>query len=310
MPSATDNGVEFNNVSLVNINGLSIPASGGHGYVINGARLISIFASSSSGNTKDGMNITDADNVNIQANLSANGESGAELVSGNRHVNFNNCAFNGNTGDGLKLTATSDECKLSNSDIDDNGALGVNIANSNCDNNQISDNFFDNNTSGDITDLGTGTLIRDNIPDSLNDSTSAVKSFHVTPIRIQNVLTQGLWVGQQIESDLSAAEFMFKIPDNFSSISQVHVFGWAEFGRTAEDHTVKSSYGLVGEAFNNTTETATVSVTHTTDRIIEIDVSGVLASITAQDYVALTVISTGSGNTSVISGLYFEYNTT
>lgn len=186
VPSSTGNGIEFNTCGLVNASGLSIPASGGHGCVINDVRLGTIIGSSFTGSTNDGMNITSGDTIKIQGNFSANGQSGVEFVATNRHVNFNNCNINGNTGDGLTYTVTNDECKVSNSDIDDNGGWGVNIAASSCNNNQISDNFFDNNTSGDITDSGTGTLIRDNIPDSVNDAVAGA-------VDVQTFTANGTW---------------------------------------------------------------------------------------------------------------------
>ncbi len=176
VPSSTGNGVEINNCALTNFSSFSVPASGGHGFVINDARLVTIRSSSFAGGTSatsDGLNVTSGDTITLTTtNLSANGRHGAHLVSGNRHINFNNCNVNGNTTDGIRLAATSDECKIANSDLDDNGGFGVVVGNSNCDNNQISDSFFDNNTSGNISDSGTGTLIRDNIPNSVNDATS------------------------------------------------------------------------------------------------------------------------------------------
>lgn len=65
--------------------------------------------------------------------------------------------------DGIKLTDSSDTLQFTSVNIQGNGGYGMNIANANCDNNIIIGNTFLNNTSGSVTDSGTGTLIRSNI---------------------------------------------------------------------------------------------------------------------------------------------------
>lgn len=157
--SQTSNGVELNTCGLTNIKETSTPANGGHGLVMNDVRLITYWASASSSNTIDGVNITTADEVTIQVDASSNTGQGVEVVSGATNLYFHECNFSSNTSDGLKFTATTDECKIIGCQFDDGSAYGLNIAAATCDNNIVSGCFFDNNTSGAINDAGTGTVI-------------------------------------------------------------------------------------------------------------------------------------------------------
>jgi len=177
--SSVDNGAEFNNVDLCTVKGFATIASGGHGQLLNSVREASFSACSSASNGTtppgDGWYIINCDQIALDAvSASANTGQGIELVSGNSNINIISCDVSGNASDGIKLTATSDECRITDGQIDDNGAYGLNIAASTCDNNIVANNFFDNNTSGDINNSGTGTLIRDNIPDSLNDTVAPI----------------------------------------------------------------------------------------------------------------------------------------
>lgn len=95
--------------------------------------------------------------------IDSNGSHGIELVAGCDDCTFTGGSVNDNAGDGLKLTATDDKNSFAQMQFLDNGAYGVEIAASTCDNNIILGNVFDGNSSGQLTDSGTGTLIRSNI---------------------------------------------------------------------------------------------------------------------------------------------------
>lgn len=98
----------------------------------------------------------------LSATIDSHGSHGIEQVSGCSSIGYNNVTFDGNTGDGLKLTATSDKVLITQNEFSDNGGYGINIANANCDNNIILGNIFENNTTAAATDSGTGTVIRSN----------------------------------------------------------------------------------------------------------------------------------------------------
>lgn len=77
-----------------------------------------------------------------------------------------------NTSDGIHLTATSDRNTFNSLTISDNGGYGINITDSTCDNNQIVTPAFENNTSGNINDLGTNTTILPNYKILLEEATN------------------------------------------------------------------------------------------------------------------------------------------
>ena len=68
-----------------------------------------------------------------------------------------------NTGDGIRFTASDDNVIVSQSDIRKNGGYGINIVDATTTNTLISSNSFVSNTSGEVNNSGTGTLIRSNL---------------------------------------------------------------------------------------------------------------------------------------------------
>ena len=113
-------------------------------------------------NSADGFNITNAVGLQMLVSAFSNGGQGIELVSGNTGCSIQ-AVVDSNTSDGIKLTATSDEIIIHNSQIINNGAYGVNIFASDCDSNLNNGCVFDENVSGAINNSGTTTLIRSNI---------------------------------------------------------------------------------------------------------------------------------------------------
>ena len=176
--SSTSNGGEITNARICNFHALSLASNGGHGIALNNYTTGVISESSAASNTTDGFNLTSCtDLVMGPIESSANGGQGMELVSGNDNIIIGGGSiFNANTSDAIKLTATSDNCKIYASKIANNGGYGVNVAASSCDNNLISTSIFSNNSPGDKNDSGTGTLWTANIPDSINTGGSPSSS--------------------------------------------------------------------------------------------------------------------------------------
>lgn len=87
---------------------------------------------------------------------------GIEFVSGNNDLDAEGGYINTCGGDGIKLTATSDRINMSSNSLLNNTGYGINIANSNCDNNIILGNNFSNNTAGNVNNSGTSTIIKSN----------------------------------------------------------------------------------------------------------------------------------------------------
>lgn len=162
--SSIENGVNWN---ANEVSGYEVKFSvfddstTGAGIIFTKVGTSTFFDSSVRGNTGDGINMTDCNfNAMIAMDVSSNGGQGIELVSNCNDNQFIAVGTNDNTSDGYKLTATSDRNVISNSTVKDNGGFGINIAAATCDGNIISSPAFSNNSSGNINDSGTGTIIQ------------------------------------------------------------------------------------------------------------------------------------------------------
>lgn len=157
----TSHGIEAVNMGLSDWESVNSISNGGSGLVLNNMKTFSLFSSSFNANTADGINITTGSEAKIFAQTSGNGGQGIELVSGCDSITIEPIARD-NTSDGIKLTATSDNCKILAGYITDNGGYGINIAAATCDSNLIDQNNLSTNTSGNLNDSGTGTIIGTN----------------------------------------------------------------------------------------------------------------------------------------------------
>ncbi len=117
-----------------------------------------------SDNATNGASLTDCTNIGFSDfDASGNGAKGIELVSGNSGIKFHGGGdVSGNGSDGIKITATSDDTIISNNNIHDNAGYGVNIAAASCDNTLVSNNPMSTNSSGNLNDLGTNSVISSN----------------------------------------------------------------------------------------------------------------------------------------------------
>lgn len=158
--AATGNGFEFSTGTFCNNHQFANVGNGGHGFVMSGIMAGSFIECAANANTTDGFNITSCTSLDLIAvEAKSNGGQGVELVSGNKNIKFANFEASYNTSDGLKLTATSDYCKIIGCHFELNGGYGVNIAAATCDNNHLALSTFNTNTSGTYSDSGTGTVL-------------------------------------------------------------------------------------------------------------------------------------------------------
>ena len=119
-------------------------------------------------NNTDGIHIKNCNKIAFLSYTSdSNGGQGIELEAGCEDLQFIGGTCSNNTSDGLKLTATSDRNSIVACSFNDNGGYGINIATSSSDNNQILSPAFSGNTSGNIYDLGTNTIV---LPESLYEN--------------------------------------------------------------------------------------------------------------------------------------------
>ena len=156
----------------------SINSTSSHGLVLDTCSSATIFDSGFSDNTGDGINITSCSDIAfISLSIQGNGGQGIELVSGVNHCQFSSSTVDSNTSDGIKLTATSDGNSIVATSISNNGGYGVNIAASTCDNNQIMAPSFENNTSGNINDDGTNTIVLPTFDGFFGDGSDGIAVF-------------------------------------------------------------------------------------------------------------------------------------
>lgn len=173
--SNTSHGVTVTNGGRYNWTGVNSVVNGGSGVVLNSVRSMGFSQGVSNSNTTDGFNMTSCTDISLTTfDASSNGGQGIECVSGNTSLTFFDAGVKGNTSDGLKLTATSDNCIVSSGNFEGNGGYGINIAASTCDNSIITSNTFASNSSGAVSDSGTGTVIRGNVGTS--DTTISVSN--------------------------------------------------------------------------------------------------------------------------------------
>lgn len=160
--SHTSNGFEFANVGLSDLESVNSIGNGGVGYLCSNFKTISLSPCIALSNTGDGWNMTTCVDVIGQMDAISNGGQGIELVATNDNVVIRDAIIKSNTSDGVKFTATSDNCRVYGCRVASNGGYGVNIAASTCDDNIVANNSTGSNTSGNLNDSGTGTVVSAN----------------------------------------------------------------------------------------------------------------------------------------------------
>lgn len=161
--SATNEGFTFDTGTFCTNENVANVANGSHGCKLTSVQKGYFFSSVSDANTGDGYNLTSCSNIDLIAGeANTNGGQGIEYVSGNTAVCVSNFDVQYNTSDGIKITASSDECRVSNCRLKSNGGYGLNVAAASCDNNILIGCVLASNSSGAVSDSGTTTLIRSN----------------------------------------------------------------------------------------------------------------------------------------------------
>lgn len=158
--SNTSHGITVTNGGRFSWNSVNSVSNGGSGIVYNSVRSAGFSEGVSNSNTADGFNITSCTDISLRTfDASSNGGQGIECVSGNSSLTFFDAGMRGNTSDGLKLTATTDNCLILGGSYENNGGYGINIAASTCDTNIINSPQYAGNSSGTLNNSGTGTVI-------------------------------------------------------------------------------------------------------------------------------------------------------
>lgn len=170
--SSSAYGFKFLNCGLFTVNDCPALSSLNTGFYISNMNVCDFDSCISEGNTIDGVYIDNSTNTFLNISSSQNNGMGYKLNSANENIIiFGSSIFN-NATDGIRLVATSDNCRISNNLIQSNGSVGIVIAAASCNDNIIIGNIITINTAGIVTDSGTNTLIRSNIPTSIDNYTA------------------------------------------------------------------------------------------------------------------------------------------
>jgi len=158
---------DFNEVNLdmnfvegfiINFSEFSFSTTGA-GIIMTNTNNANMYSTSINDNTTNGMSMTDCSKIAFHGcDISGNGSSGIELISGCNDNTFNGIPVFSNGASGITLTATSDRNSFSQITVKDNTTYGINIVANTCNDNILLGVIADGNGTASINDVGTGTL--------------------------------------------------------------------------------------------------------------------------------------------------------
>lgn len=107
---------------------------------------------------------------------------------------------------------------------------------------------------------------------------------------------------------LNTAYISFKVPDDLHTITEAKVVVIPRVTQAAADWDIYSYYAAVGEAYNTHTESDTTSTYNVTDeQMFEVDISGILTSLAAGDYVGIMFSLHNAAHDVDVLGVMFKY---
>jgi hypothetical protein len=104
------------------------------------------------------------------------------------------------------------------------------------------------------------------------------------------------------------AYITFNVPSDYSSITTAIVAVIPTAAQSAANWDLKADYAAIGQADTTHEETNTGSTYNVTDQqLFSVDVSGILGSLAANDYVGIRLSQKTSGHNVDVLGVYFKY---
>lgn len=137
----------------------------------------------------------------------------------------------------------------------------------------------------------------------------ATKEFFV-PVTYATAMTAfGDYPVANCDSSGKHAYIAFKVPHDFTSIITAKIIIIPIDTNPAVRYDISSNYGAEGEAYNTHSESQTAPTYNVTaNRFFAIDISGILSSLAADDYVGVDFFrSLVTGNAYVL-GVRFKYD--
>ncbi len=159
----TGNGLEASGLGLCNWTSINNSGNGGAGLSLVNVGKFLMTPGDFEGNAGNGVSLTGVANADLLIAANGNGDNGLEFITGCYNVNVYNISAVGNNNDGVTLTASVINSKIINSNIQSNGGYGINIVDSSSVANILATNILASNSSGQVNNIGTSTLIRSNI---------------------------------------------------------------------------------------------------------------------------------------------------
>ncbi len=152
-------GIHVQNTTQVNFNILVGVNCGNRGMLIENSSYLGFEFPTMNNNANNGGSIQGCSTLALRTgDMAGNGNNGLELVSGNQFIQIAGGGYAGQrNGAGIKLTASSDNCNISNLAAAGNNR-GVHIADASCDKNTVANNQLVGNTTAGLTDAGTDTI--------------------------------------------------------------------------------------------------------------------------------------------------------
>ena len=100
----------------------------------------------------------------------------------------------------------------------------------------------------------------------------------------------------------------FHCPANFSAIVTSVLIVIPTSTQASANWDIESHYAANGEAYNTHSESDTVTTYNVTaQQLFEVDVSGILSSLAADDYVGLKLLQSTASHTVNVIGFYMKY---
>jgi hypothetical protein len=142
-------------------------------------------------------------------------------------------------------------------------------------------------------------IIPNTLPNSLRETFIQVNpaDTNIGEFRANTVASGGIW------------RFNFMIPDDFVSLVSIELTCIPAGTNAASPYDLYSTYGAIGEAYNNNTGTSLgLTKSLTLSNIAAIDISGVFASIAAGDFCGVRIDEGAFGFATRYLGVKLRYN--
>lgn len=138
------------------------------------------------------------------------------------------------------------------------------------------------------------------------------KEFFVPATGYENgagVSVYGRFAAQRLDDVNERAMTSFAIPSDFHSIVEAVLVVIPNVTHAAAEWSIHSSYGAVGENYSTHAETDNVTTYNVTNaQTFEVDISGILTALAADDYVGIMFQQGAAGHNVSVVGVRFKYN--